>query len=67
MHFPVRHLDCCDCDQSFLFSSEDQGLSAELGYDQPTRCPACRRALETLRRSIAIPAALAWRRAAIIA
>jgi len=59
MGFQTKHLDCCDCDQSFLFSREDQTLGAELGYDKPSRCPACRRALETLRRSISIPAAQA--------
>ncbi|TMB70933.1 MAG: hypothetical protein E6J43_00605 [Chloroflexi bacterium] len=59
VRFQARHPDRCDCDQSVLFSSKDQGLSAELGYDQPTRCPTCRRALETLRSSICIPAALA--------
>jgi hypothetical protein len=51
MRFPAQHLDCSDCDQSFQFSSEDQGLSHELGYDRPRRCPACRRALENSRLS----------------
>jgi len=44
-----RYLDCCDCDQSFPFSIAQQGLYAELGYDQPTRCPSCRRSLDRSR------------------
>lgn len=52
MGFQARHLDCSDCDQSFPFTSEDQSLSHELGYEQPRRCPRCRRALEKSRRSI---------------
>jgi hypothetical protein len=46
----ARSLDCLDCQQSFPFSSEQQGLCAELGFDDPNRCPGCRRALENLRR-----------------
>jgi hypothetical protein len=48
----ARNLDCRDCDRFFAFSPEEHGLCAELGYDQPSRCPACRRSLETLRRAI---------------
>jgi Probable zinc-ribbon domain len=47
-----RYLDCCDCDQSFPFSIAQQGLYAELGYDQPTRCPSCRRSMEKSRRPV---------------
>jgi len=56
MRSESRYLDCCDCNQSFPFSIAQQGLYAELGYDQPTRCPTCRRSLEDSRRPIsAIP------------
>jgi hypothetical protein len=56
MHFQARDLDCCDCDQSFAFSSDEQGLSHELGYEQPRRCPACQRSLEKSRISVPIAA-----------
>jgi Probable zinc-ribbon domain len=56
MSFQARDLDCCDCDQSFPFSSVEQGLFHELGYEQPRRCPACRRSLEKSRISLSIAA-----------
>ncbi|TMG03435.1 MAG: cytochrome C551 [Chloroflexi bacterium] len=56
MGFQARDLDCCDCDQLFAFSREDQGLCHELGYEQPRRCPACRRALESSRIPVPIAA-----------
>ena len=53
MGYESRFLDCCDCNRSFPFSIAQQGLYAELGYDQPVRCPTCRRSLESSRRPIA--------------
>lgn len=52
MVYDSRYLDCCDCSQSFPFSIAQQTLYAELGYDQPRRCPNCRRSLEKSRRRI---------------
>jgi len=57
MGHETTHLDCCDCSQPFPFSIAQQALYAELGYDQPRRCPTCRRALEILRGPLRIPAA----------
>jgi hypothetical protein len=56
--YQPRDLYCGDCRQSFLFSVEQQGLCVELGFDQPARCPGCRRRLENSRRtatSVAYP------------
>ena len=52
MGFQAKSLNCLDCKQLFPFSSEEQGLCAELGYDQPGRCPGCRRSLEKSRRPV---------------
>jgi len=43
-------LTCSDCRGHFTFSAEDQGLSAELGYDQPVCCRRCRLTRESSRR-----------------
>ncbi|TMG04355.1 MAG: hypothetical protein E6I03_01430 [Chloroflexi bacterium] len=48
-----RFLDCCDCDQSFPFSIAQQRLYAAMGYDQPKRCPACKRSIEKSRGPVA--------------
>lgn len=49
----MRHKDktltCSDCSLFFMFSADEQGLSGELGYDQPKRCSTCRRLLEDAR------------------
>jgi hypothetical protein len=50
MRFPARHLDCSNCGRLFPFTSEEQSLSHELGYERPKRCMVCRQALEDLRR-----------------
>jgi hypothetical protein len=51
---PIRYHDknltCSDCSSPFPFTAEDQGLSGELGYDQPIRCRSCRNSQETTRR-----------------
>jgi len=52
MGYEATYLDCCDCEQSFSFSIAQQALYAELGYDQPGRCPGCRRSLEKARRPL---------------
>ncbi len=57
MGYQARNLNCRDCNRSFPFSTEEQVLCAELGHDQPGRCPNCRRTLEKSRRPItAVPA-----------
>lgn len=52
MRYEATYLDCCDCSQPFPFSTAQQALYAELGYDEPGRCPGCRRSLEKARRPI---------------
>ena len=52
MGYLARNLDCRDCSHPFLYSTEEQGLAAELGFDKPRLCPGCRRSLEGLRRPI---------------
>jgi hypothetical protein len=66
MRRQARDLICGDCHQSFPFSIEDQGLGAELGFDQPRRCRSCRRLLEDSRRAFRHDAGppLSWLRAA---
>ena len=44
-----KNLTCSDCSLFFMFSAEEQGVSGELGYDQPNRCRTCRRLLEDAR------------------
>jgi hypothetical protein len=53
MGYLATSLDCCDCTQSFPFSADEQSLGAELGFAHPRRCDACRRTLDSSRRSIA--------------
>lgn len=50
MSYSDKTLICSDCSGAFMFSAEAQGLSGELGYDQPARCPSCRAVTETARR-----------------
>jgi predicted amidophosphoribosyltransferase len=50
MGYQPKNLNCHDCEQFFPFSTEEQRLCAELGYEQPRRCPSCRRSLERSRR-----------------
>ena len=51
MRYLHRDLDCCDCNLSFAFSVDEQGLGAELGFENPRRCRSCRSSLEVLRRA----------------
>jgi hypothetical protein len=50
-----RYVDCSDCDQFFPFSIAQQQLYAEMGYDQPRRCPSCWRSMEKSRRPVEAP------------
>ena len=51
MRYLHRDLDCCDCNLSFAFSVDEQGLGAELGFENPRRCRSCRSSLEDSRRA----------------
>ncbi len=43
MAFEDRTLTCSDCNQDFVFSTDDQTYHAEKGYtNDPKRCPNCR-------------------------
>ena len=51
MAYLARNLACCDCNLSFTFSVEEQGVGAELGFENPRRCRSCRSSLEDRRRA----------------
>jgi len=51
MGYLHRNLACCDCNLSFAFSVDEQGLGAELGFENPRRCRSCRSSLEVSRRA----------------
>ena len=50
MGYHDKSLTCSDCTRPFAYSAEEQGLSGELGYDQPVRCGICRSSRESTRR-----------------
>jgi hypothetical protein len=52
MSYQDKNLTCSDCSRSFVFSADEQGLSGELGYDQPKRCRGCGRSRERARRDV---------------
>ncbi|MFR5264730.1 zinc-ribbon domain-containing protein [Clostridium sp.] len=40
-----KNLTCRDCGSEFVFTEGEQQFYKEKGFDnEPTRCPACRRA-----------------------
>ena len=39
-----RDLVCGDCGETFVFTEKDQEFFASKGFQEPKRCPACRRA-----------------------
>ena len=50
MAFQDRNLTCVECNQSFVFSADDQQYHADKGYtNEPKRCPACRQARKAER------------------
>jgi hypothetical protein len=51
MGYLARNLACSDCNLSFAFSVDEQGLGAELGFENPRRCGSCRNSLEDRRRA----------------
>ena len=43
MAFQDRNLTCVECDQTFVFTADDQQYHADKGYtNEPKRCPNCR-------------------------
>ena len=45
MAFQDRNLTCVECNQSFVFTADDQQYHADKGYtNEPKRCPTCRQA-----------------------
>ena len=45
MAFSDRDLTCVECNQSFVFSADDQQYHADKGFqNEPKRCPSCRQA-----------------------
>jgi hypothetical protein len=52
MGYQDKSLKCSDCGRQFVFSAGEQGLSGELGYEQPKRCRGCGRARERARRDV---------------
>jgi CxxC-x17-CxxC domain-containing protein len=42
--FTDRMLTCADCGNEFTFTADDQEFHAQKGYQDPKRCPDCRRA-----------------------
>lgn len=47
-----KTLTCSDCGSSFTFTTQEQELFKSLGYtNEPKRCPNCREARKSQRRS----------------
>ncbi len=45
-------LTCKDCGEEFVFTEGEQAFYEEKGFtNQPTRCPACRRARKQQRNN----------------
>ena len=45
MAFEDRTLSCVECNQSFVFTADDQQYHSDKGYtNEPKRCPNCRQA-----------------------
>ena len=50
MVFQDRDLTCVECNQTFVFSSDDQQYHSDKGYtNEPKRCPSCRQARRSSR------------------
>lgn len=47
-----KTLTCQDCGQSFEFTAEEQQFFAEKGFQDPKRCPNCRRQKKDSRRLV---------------
>lgn len=44
-----REITCSDCGEVFIFTAKDQEFFASKGFQDPKRCPACRRARKDQR------------------
>lgn len=45
MNYQDKDLTCQECNQTFVFTADDQSYHAEKGYtNEPKRCPTCRQA-----------------------
>ena len=43
--FQDRDLTCVECNQTFVFTADDQQYHSDKGYtNEPKRCPSCRQA-----------------------
>ena len=52
MAFEDRDLVCVECNQTFVFTADDQQYHSDKGYtNEPKRCPSCRQARRTNRMS----------------
>ncbi len=40
---PDKILICSDCGTQFTFTESEQAFYKEKGFDEPKRCPACRK------------------------
>ncbi len=50
MVFQERDLTCVECNQTFVFSADDQQYHADKGYtNEPKRCPSCRQSRRASR------------------
>jgi CxxC-x17-CxxC domain-containing protein len=47
----TKQLTCQDCGNAFEFTAEEQQFFAEKGFQEPKRCPNCRKAKKDSRRS----------------
>ncbi|HIJ54598.1 MAG TPA: hypothetical protein HPQ03_00590 [Deltaproteobacteria bacterium] len=36
-------LDCVQCDESFIYTVDEQRKFSSMGFDPPKRCPHCRK------------------------
>jgi Probable zinc-ribbon domain len=50
-----QHLRCADCGGTFLFSTADQLVFQQKGYQTPKRCVGCRAFKRQQRGNMATP------------
>jgi len=49
MELEDRELTCSDCGEAFVFTARDQEFFQSKGFQEPKRCPACRRSRKSQR------------------
>ncbi len=47
-----KKIICKDCGQEFLFMKGEQIFYAERGFEDPIRCPQCRKARKDSRKNL---------------